>query len=206
MKKLIFISLAILIFSCKKDDESLFSENGVLKPYMSNFIPIDTLNAYKGVYYMHVAFKNLSTLESREITYYKGTHAWASLRIQSPDDSVLGIGWCLKDTVTKEQLEIAFHYNVKTDTTFKLTYANYRYANSWKNITGANIYYLKQVEGRPTAFYMYVGTNSNESFFKINYISKDRVNGTFQTVWQECCGEGSRFAASGDFSIPRIFW
>lgn len=203
--KLFSLLLILLIISCKKDNvELIIPESVILKPYMRNLVPIDTLNPYKGDYYIHASFKNKGNLDSKDIMFLSANQAGALTSIQSPDNTVLGNGWRLKNTATGEELEIAFHYNVISDTLFNLWYANYRFANSWNNITGANIYYFKPIESQSNTFNMYLGTNSNESFFKINYVGKDRINGSFQTTWEECCGEETIYIVSGDFSIPII--
>ena len=171
---------------------------------MTNLVPLDTLNPYKGDYYIHVTFKNTNSSDSHDLFFTYGNQTGGSTSIQTPDTAFRGVGWSLTDTTSGEELEIAFHYNVSSDTIFNIWYANYRFANSWNFISGANIYYFKPVEYQSNTFFMYLGTNSADSFFKIHYFGNDRINGSFRTIWEECCGEKTTYSASGDFSIPAL--
>lgn len=214
MKKsiLLIVISVILSFGCKKEEyevkmqenEPKIQENFILKPYMKNLIAGDSLAPYTGDYYIHVSFKDQNSSASREMTFFRAVQNIALTSSQNADNTVLSYGQGLKDTVTREELEVAFYYNQKTDTTFTICYADYRFADPWKNVTGANILYWKPVESRPDAYYQYLGTNSNGSFFKITYFDKDRINGKFRTIWKECCGDSTVYSVSGDFSIPRL--
>jgi hypothetical protein len=208
MKRTIFILLvSLLIWGCKKPaDDTNENQNNALEPYMRGLLEPDTLIVYKGSYYIHAEFKNLETLENKQLTYSADNQtisAW-----YSPIEAGLGMsyqGAYLSDSLTHQALEISFFFNTETDTAFKIEYASYIYSDPWRNVAGANVMYYTPVEiSDPETYYLFVGSNSSKCYFNITYISKDRVNGIFHTKWDEITGGQSSYDVYGDFSIPNI--
>lgn len=206
-KNLLILSLIFLLFGCKKDEnEPIVPVNISLEPYIKNLILPDTKTPYNGSFYIHVGFRNLSTSEKKELTFSamdQNMTPW-----YYPSENGLGMsvqGVIFSNSETSEQLEISFHFNTNIDTTFNMCYADYFFSDPWRHIAGANIHYFTPVNNSdPSTKYMYLGTNSPKSYFKITYIGNNRLNGIFHTTWKECCGGGNTYDVSGDFSIPDI--
>ena len=199
--------MLLLIFGCKDDEcDSRGGDNNSLEPYIKNLILPDTKLPYIGSYYIHVNFKIFGTSEIEELTFSEESQNM-SVRYY-PSDSGLGMsiqGVNFSDSETSENLEISFYFNTNIDTTFNICYANYYFADPWRNEAGANIMYFKPVSDTdPSRKYMYLGINSSEYYFEITYIGNNRINGVFHTKWKECCGESITYDIYGDFSIPDI--
>ena len=197
---------SLLITSCSKDaDETIVSSNPS-EPYIKNLILPDTKPPYTGSFYIHVVFKDGSPTEKKEITFSKENQNMSVW--YNPADAGLGMslqGAHFNDSKTDERIEISFYFNTKTDTTFNICYANYFFNDPWRNVAGANINYFIPVGfSNPGGLYMYLGTNSTNSYFKITYIGNNRINGTFSTKLKECCGGKNMYDVSGDFSIPDL--
>lgn len=202
----VFWVVSLFIVSCKKDTDEPIISGIPLEPYIKSLILPDTNPPYTGSFYMHIKFKNESPNGKNEIMFSQSNQdisVW-----YNPVDAGLGMsiqGVHLRDPKTDESLEISFYFNTKTDTTFNICYANYFFNDPWRNIAGANIHYFIPVGiSNPGSQYMYLGTNSSNSYFKITYIGYNRINGTFSTRFNECCGGKNTYDVSGDFSIPDI--
>ncbi len=195
------LSFLILLLSCNKDE----NESVPLEPYIKNLIPPDTTNPYKGNYYIHVDFKELGRPENKEMTFSQTDQNMTSW--MGPADvgfDMIYQGVIFLDLKTSEKLGISFYFNSIVDTTFIFYYANYVFANPWNRVAGANVEYFKPVNDSDLSTqYMYLGSNTSESFFEITYIGNDRLNGVFSTTWEECCvSSAATYYISGDFSIP----
>jgi hypothetical protein len=204
MRKTIYVlPILILLICCKKEEDQ---SKVFLKPYIANLISTDTLHPYDGRYYIHMDLKNNRTSEKRNFTFSETEQnmtAW-----YGPTESGLGMsiqGAIFYDTETSEELEISFYFNTYSDTAFYFCLANYRFADPWNNVAGANIHYFKPVNNSdPSTKYMYLGTNSPNCYFDLTYIGKKRLNGIFHTTMKECCGGTNTYDVCGDFSIPDI--
>lgn len=207
MKRTLFVLTLFLIFwGCQKDKEDLLSPEEPLEPYIRNLVLPDTKPPYVGSYYIHVDFAENGSSSHEELTFSKpdqNMSVW-----HTPSDAGLGMsvqGVHFSDDDTAEELEITFYFNNDVDHTFKICYANYVFADPWRNVAGANIHYLKPVSDSDLhTKYLYRGINSSEYYFKITYIGSGRINGIFHTKWKECCGGKNTYLVDGDFSIPDI--
>ena len=205
---MLILSLILLVFGCNKaTDEIIVKENIATEPYIKSLILPDTGAPSEKSNYIHVNFKNSETSIIKELTFSQENQSMSVWPI--PSDVGLGMsiqGVNFSDQKTKESLEISFYFNTKSDTTFNICYADYFFADPWRNIAGANIIYKKPVSDSVDNYhyYLYLGVSSNTNFFKITYIGTNRINGIFQTKWQECCGEKTTYDVYGDFSIPDI--
>ncbi|MEZ5105256.1 MAG: hypothetical protein R2757_21450 [Draconibacterium sp.] len=197
--------LLILLFaSCNKTDEESIIDKLPPKVYMKEIIEPDTLNIYQGEYYIRVNFKENGSSESKELVLTETTQnmtVWWHPSQPSLGMSSQGVNF--SDSETDEDLSVMFYFNIETDTLFTLAYADYRWADPWRNKAGMNIEYYTPVPDNPST-YRYMGENSSDSYCQISYIGSDRINGSFQTTWHECCGGSKTFDVYGDFSIPLI--
>ncbi len=208
MKTLFFILIILLFASCnKKDKEAPYVELPP-KDYMKKMIVPDTLNPYKGEYYIRADFKLNGSSESKELKFTETTQnmtVW-----NNPSQPNLGMsaqGMILSDSETHEKLYVHFYFNTSSDTAFTLAYADYWFANPWRNIAGMNIEYSVPVpyQTDETNFaYLYLGENTADSYCNLTYIGNDRINGSFHASWTECCGGPGTYDVYGDFSIPLI--
>lgn len=206
-KNLLIVSLIFMIFGCNKDEnETIVPDTVALEPYIKNLILPDTKPPYSGSFYVHVHFKDLRTLEEKELTFSEMNQNMSTW--YNPSDVGLGMsiqGVIFSDSQTSEELEVSFYFKNKSDSTFNMCYANYFFADPWRHVAGANIQYFTPVNNSNlTTKYMYLGTNTAQSYFEITYIGNNRLNGIFHTTWKECCGGKNTYDVSGDFSIPDI--
>ena len=206
MKTTIYILLFLILAICCTKDNNETVDIKQLEPYIKNLISPDTLSPFIGNYYIHVNYKDPGTSQSKEMTFSETDQSITQWYY--PSDVGLGMskqGVGLYNPETSEHLEITFYFNTDIDTAFKICYGNYFFADPWTNTAGANIGYFRPVDiSDPSTQYFFLGTNSTESSFKITYIGNNRLNGTFQTTWKECCGGPQTYIVNGDFSIPSI--
>jgi len=198
--KLLLFAL-IIVSGCKKDElDDPIDERK--EPYIKSFIQPDTLNTYKGTYYIHIDFNNPQSSELKELTLSGKYPNWSG--ISETGLGMSGQGISFRDSKTNVSLEIYFHFNTNEDTTFNIRYADYYFSDPWNNVAGANINYLTPVNNTPTnsQYYLYLGTNTPASYFKITYIANNRINGVFSTLMKECCGGIKTYNVTGDFSVP----
>ena len=204
MKTILSLLLILLFASCNKKDEEPINEKLPPKVYMKEMIEPDTLNIYQGEYYIRVDFKENGSSGSKELVFTETTQDMTVWR--HPSQPSLGMssqGVIFSDSETGENLSVMFYFNIATDTLFTLAFADYQWANPWKNKAGMNIEHYVPVPDN-TSTYLYLGGNSSDSYCQISYIGSDRINGSFHTTWRECCGGSEIFDVYGDFSIPRI--
>lgn len=205
MKKVLVVLLTLLFFACEDQQEPAKEENP-LPSYIKSLIDAKADAPYQGSYYVHARFTNMLTGEDKELLFTEASSGMA-LRYDCVDTgedlsehTVLFIS-----PEGGEQLEVSFYYNPSVDTTFWLCTADYRYADPWKSIAGANIQYLRPTgELNSSAKYLYLGSDSEDSYFRILYIGDSRINGEFSTTWHECCGEQTTYQVTGDFSVPDL--
>jgi hypothetical protein len=203
MKRNIYVlSFLILLFGCDKVEMVSIPK----KTYIKNFISPDTSNPYEANYYIHVNYKELGLPENKEMTFSQTNQAMTSWL--GPIDvgfDMIYQGVRFTDLITTEHLGISFYFNSKVDTTFVFCYANYRFANPYNRMAGANVEYWRPPRDSVLSAYLYefLGINTSDSFFEITYIGNDRLNGVFRTTWEECCvSSAATYYISGDFSIP----
>ncbi len=202
---LLILVAAILLSGCSKHEDTSKGDF-YAKTYIKNLVPVDTANAYKGNYYIHVSYTDLVTSEKKELTFDETAYNMITLYNPSEYNSVMSVQgasfWNYKEV---EKLEIAFYINTFPDSTFKICYADYIFGNPWRVTAGANIEYFKIGSNTdPNSYFMYQGINKPDSYFKITYIGYNRINGVFHTIWNENYTEKSIYDVEGDFSIPRI--
>lgn len=207
IRSILLVILMFVIFGSKNPkDEPIVTENTYLEPYIKNLILADTKPPYLGNFYIHVDLKNLGSSKMSEITFTEINQKMS--RIHGSSSSVLEMalqGVSFIDSATFEELRIALYFNVIYDTVFNICYANYIFADPWKNVAGANVEYFKPVTlSDPSSQFMFLGTNSAKHYFEIRYIGNNRLNGVFHTIWHECCGVSTTYDVYGDFSIPDI--
>lgn len=204
MKKgLLIISLCLLIFGCRKDHDIPPKEE-TLPSYIKKLLPTDTNNPYEGGYYILVSFTNNATAETKKLHLDENNSSMA-FRYDSSDKEI-GLSeqtvLFISDTIG-ERLEISFYYDLAQDTAFILCNADYLYGDVWKGTAGANVQYCKPVsQDDKSHYYIYRGENDGESYFRITHLENGCVNGTFHTIWKECCGEATTYDVTGDFCIP----
>jgi hypothetical protein len=196
------IAFLMTLFSCENDELDV-SINKPSEPYIKSYIVPDTLNPYKGIYYINIKLDDPHSALI-ELKLSEENPQWTSR-----GDTGLGMtsqGIIFRDSTTSERLEIYFHFNTKIDTSFNIRYADYFYSDPWFNVAGANVNYLIPVSNSPTNYQynLYMGTNTSFSFFKITYIGNNRINGEFSTQMKDCCwGTSKTYNVTGDFSIPQ---
>lgn len=204
----LLLFIMILLCGCEKVEiQPEEPQMSALEPYIRHLILPDTRQPYLGSYYIQVKAVHKDPAFNKEILFSQveqDMSVW-----HTPSDGGLGMsiqGVDFRDKETTESLEITFYFNTKADSTFNICYANYFFSNPWQNIAGANIHHFTPVNKLPGnyQFYQYLGTNSPNAFFKITYLGNNRINGTFQTTWKECCGGTTTYDVEGDFSIPDI--
>ena len=205
MMKTILILLVVLLFtSCNKKDEELVNNTPPPKGYMKKMIEPDTLNIYQGEYYIRADFKKNGLSESKELVFTETTQNMTVWWYPSqPSLGMSSQGVNFSDSETDEDLSVMFYFNIATDTLFTLAYADYWWADPWRNKAGMNIEHYVPVP-RKESTYLYLGGSSTDSYCQISYIGSDRINGSFHTTWRECCGGLETFDVYGDFSIPLI--
>jgi len=199
-----FLSI-ILFVSCNKKDEELPVEELPPKGYMKTMIEPDTVNPYLGEYYIRADFTETSSAENNELFFTESTQNMTVWYHPSPPN--LGMssqGMVLSDHETHEKLIVQFYFNTESDTAFTLAYADYWYADPWRNVAGINIQYGVPVSGKPNNSYRYMGGNTKDSYCNITYIGDDRISGTFHCSWTGCCGGPGVYDVYGDFSIPMV--
>lgn len=112
------------------------------------------------------------------------------------------------DSQTRESLEIAFYVNTATDTLIKIAYADYYFPDPWLNFAGANINYTKPIflpdSNNSYQAYFYKSTNTPTTYFKIEYIGSNRINGVFHASWKKSSTGKLEYDVYGEFSIPLI--
>lgn len=200
-RNIYILSFLILLLSCNKNE----NESVLLEPYIKNLTSPDTINPYKGNYYIHVNYKELGHPENKEITFSQtdqGMTSWMGPADVGFDMIYQGVKFM--DLTSSETLGISFYFYSVVDTAFVFCYANYVFANPWNRVAGANVEYSKPVnESNLSTQYMFLGSSTSDSFFEITYIGNDRLNGVFRTTWEECCvSSAPSYYISGDFSIP----
>ena len=204
-KNLFILVVLIMIFGCSKHKDDP-TGTFYAKTYIKNSVSIDTANAYKGSYYIHVAYSDLITSVKKEVTFDQSTHYMTP--IYDPTEFAMGMsiqGASFQDSKSAEDMQIAFYINAYPDSVFKICYANYIFGNLWTMTAGANIEYLRFGSGiDPNSFFHYQGINTTNSYFKITYIGTNRINGVFHTTWNTYGTVDSIYDVDGDFSIPRI--
>ncbi len=204
MKQLSFLLITILLFSCNKKNEEI-PDIEPPKEYMKKMIEPDTVNAYKGEYYIRADFKLSNTSESKELVF---TETQQNMSVWSePSPPNLGMskqGVVLSDLKTRERLWVNFCFNTSSDTVFTLAYADYQFADPWHNIAGITINYTLPVPNTSSIVNTYVGKNDDNSYCHITYIGNDRINGSFHTTWTKLNYSSGYYDVYGDFSIPLI--
>ncbi|HYQ58064.1 MAG TPA: hypothetical protein VEP89_12045 [Draconibacterium sp.] len=204
MRTIIFILLILLFASCNKKDEEPVNEKPPPKVYMKEMIEPDTSNIYQGEYYIRADFKETASSESKELVFAETTqNMWMWWSPSQPSLGMSSQGVNFSDSETDERLSVMFYFNIETDTLFTLAYADYQWANPWRNKAGMNIEYMVPVPYHSST-YLYMGGYSSDNYCQISYIGSDRINGSFHTTWCECCGGSKTFDVYGDFSIPLI--
>jgi len=203
-KEYFILFLSLFIFGCKDDQPDIPHEEVQLPPYIKTLIEPDTIPPYQGNYYIYVSFTNTATAERKEMTFDEHNSAMAirydcsTQATGLSEYTVLFIG-----SPQREQLEVSFFYDLATDTAFHVYYADYYYGDPWKAVAGANVLYYMPVNADiDSPRYIYQGTDTENSYFRITYHGKGRVNGTFLTTWKECCGEETTYKVMGAFSMP----
>jgi len=200
--KNVFFALIMVFFSpgCNKDDPE------PPEPYMKSLISPESNPNYYGNYYIHVSFSDMITSISEERTFSNVNQSMAVS--QQPFNSGFNMSSQVVhffDSASHETLDISFLFNNTTDSTFVISYADYYYSNPWIRSAGANCEYFVPISSSdPSKQYRYMGRNYTDSYFRITYIGENRINGSFRTVWKDCCGESKTFNVVGVFSIPDI--
>jgi len=194
-----FLFVLVIVSGCRKEEPT---KSVLVEHYIKSLISPDTTTIYKGIYYIHLNFNNPYSSELKELTLYDAYSSWSH-----PSDGGLGMtaqSIHFKDPNSAMSLEIYLHFNTNSDTIFNIRYADYYFSEPWNNVAGANIYFTKPVNEPPenSNYYLYLGTNSTKSYFKITYIGKNRINGIFSAHMKECCGGLKTYEATGDFSVP----
>ncbi len=206
MKKIIStLILLVFLISCEKDVNEPFIRDETLKPYIKQLIIPSTKKPYTGSYYIHVSFHDESYSVNKDMTFSSLNQSMHVNR--TPRNNGLGMSIqevIFRDPELKEELNIAFCFNNDSDTTFNICYADYYFSNHWYNDPGANIFYTTPVENSDNKYYLYMGIDTPDSYFKITYIGNNRINGEYFCHWLNCCGGGKLFFLKGDFSIPDI--
>ncbi|WP_321346844.1 hypothetical protein [uncultured Draconibacterium sp.] len=205
MRILLFFVLVIIFFSCNKEDEEPQIIEQPPKSYMKNMIEPDTVNAYTGEYYIRAILNKSGADQSKELEFnetIQNMTVW--YKPSSANFGMSSQGVVLSDSGTDEQLIVHFYFNTESDSLFTLAYADYKYANPWKNIEGINIEYYRPVLGSPNSSDLFMGDETGNSFFEITFIGVNRINGRFQTRWTGRAGSNGVYDVYGDFSIPII--
>jgi hypothetical protein len=201
MKTNLFILVVIILLSGCSKQENEPTCNFYAKTYIKNLISVDTANAYKGIYYIHVSLRDLVTSEKKELTFDQTTHNMISkYDPYKITDEMLMQGTLFQNKKSMEELRIAFYIPAYPDSTFKICYANYIFGSLW-TIAGANVEYFK-VDAN--SYFNYNCINTSSSYFKITYIGTNQINGVFHTTWNNNYTVKSVYDVDGDFSIPRI--
>ena len=68
----------IIASGCNKDELD-GPKNEPLEPYVKSLIHPDTLNAYKGSYYIHIDFSNPHSSELKELTLSEKYPDWSGI-------------------------------------------------------------------------------------------------------------------------------
>lgn len=200
----LIISLLLLIFGCRKDQEIYPKQEEPLPSYIKTLLLPDTSDSYEGSFYINVAFTNNVSSETRSLKFDEQNSTMA-IRY---DSSEKGEGLSEHTVMfisppAGERLEISFYYDLAIDTTFRICCADYLYGDAWKGKAGANVQYYKPVsQNDRIQNYIYQGVNTGDSYFKITHPGNNCINGTFHTTWKECCGDETTYDVTGDFSIP----
>lgn len=196
-----FLLVLIITSGCEKKDEPSKPVEPK-EPYIKSLITPATTTFYTGIYYIHINFNNPYSSELKELTLSEANPNWSY-----PSDDGTGMTNQIvqfRDSKSEISLEIHLHFNTKRDSLFNIRYADYYFSDPWNNVAGANIFYTIREEDTPEnySYYLYLGTNTNRSYFDITYIGNNRINGNFSTLMKECCGGTKTYNVTGDFSIP----
>lgn len=170
-----------------------------------NLIEPDTISSYKGEYFIEVNTENSYAGAIESMRFELSDHRLHQLMTSDNGRGLTAYGIGLHNPETRETLEIKFYSPV--DTCFYLEYANYYFSDPWKGKAGINVEYYVSTNNpdNPDSFYRYLGSNTEDSSFEINYIGEEHLNGTFKTRWEECCGGRMVHDIEGELSIPIKF-
>ena len=108
---IVFIFTLFFLIGCEKDKPSI-ERNYLLAPYMKELIQPDTLDAYKGDYFIEILIKNEATSETKNLRFDSKKHILGRLMTynQGYDLSIRGIR--MLDTLSAEFIEISFYSKV----------------------------------------------------------------------------------------------
>ncbi len=201
-KRIITSILLILLIgvACKKN------EIDTTKPresYIKNILIPDTTNYYNGIYYIYINFNEDIGSGIEELRATSENPFWNSPS-QSGYGGLISQGIHFSISDSKDKLSLYVRFNPKLDSAFKITYADYYFSDPWRSDAGMNINYKTPVGGssEDSQYYLYLGRNTHNSYFKISYIGNNRINGSFSAQMEECCGYNRVYNVTGDFSVP----
>jgi hypothetical protein len=203
MKNNIFVTiilvLQIFIAGC---DRVIIIDTEIIepRPYIKSYI--DAGDPCDETYFIRVNYDDKDVLYTTDSSNVVSGSAYGSGLL-----NVDGKGYFFKNMSTEESVNVMFYYS-RNNPYFHITTADYYYANSWQGYTGANIEIYVPVNNpdNPYSFYRYDGYNALNTYFYITYFDNIRICGEFYTFMKECCGGELTFWATGEFSIPRIYF
>ena len=188
-------TIIIIGTSCTKETSNV-PKNKIKEHYILSLE--EPIEPDDSVYYIRIQFDNSEL-------YY--TLADSNISLQNASSSglnTIGKGQGFRNELTEEKIQIMF-YALEENPPFSIRHAIYRFGNPWENLSGANVEYYTAT-GEPYTYFLHMGTNDENTYFRITYYDDDRICGEFYTKLVECCGGPFAYWVNGDFMIPRIYF
>jgi hypothetical protein len=164
--------------------------------------PVDSIEPTRSDYFVRMEFPNSELYYSTNDSNVKLLQSYSS-----GYGNMIGRGYAFVRNMAQarggqDEISIMFYIHEGGDP-FVFQHANYQYGNPWNSVPGANVEYSTPAD-RPSSFYLYLGTNTENAYFEITWYDQNRICGQFQTQLVGCCGSEETFWVKGEFSIPMI--
>ena len=186
--------LVLLLFACDKKEVAI--EEKPIEPFIKKYLPQEEKCSND----IFVSF----SMNDKHYKFLLGEQAISySIEYPSSQENIKTGAYYLSDTITKNKVSIVFYFTYWNKNVFKT--GDYYYADPWENQVGVNVEFYTPYQNIPHAYNLYLGHNTKDSYFRITYIDKERLCGSFKTIWKECCeGDLQEYNVEGEFSIPNL--